>query len=48
VASLVEAFQAARKRGTAFALVGVSTQVRRVLELGRLDKVFPIHDRAGD
>ncbi len=44
IASLVEAFQSARKRGTGFALAGVSGAVRRVLELGRLDRVFPILD----
>ena len=44
VASLVEAFQSARKRGTSFALAGVSAPVRRVLELGRLDRVFTILD----
>ena len=44
VASLVEAFQASRERGTGFALVGVSPPVRRVLALGRLDQVLPIRD----
>jgi anti-sigma B factor antagonist len=44
VASLVEAFQSARRRGTTFALAGVSVPVRRVLELGRLDRVFTILD----
>lgn len=44
VASLIEAFQSARKRGTEFALVGVSPSVRRVLELGRLDRIIPILD----
>jgi anti-sigma B factor antagonist len=43
VASLVEAFQMARKKGGAFALVSVSPQVMRVLSLARLDKVFTIH-----
>jgi anti-sigma B factor antagonist len=44
VASLIEAFQSARKHGTEFALVGVSASVRRVLELGRLDRIIPILD----
>jgi anti-sigma B factor antagonist len=48
VASLVEAFQAARKQGTAFALVAVSEPALRVLRLARLDKVFSIHARAED
>jgi anti-sigma B factor antagonist len=42
VASLVEGYQAARSQGTRFALVGVSDAARGVLELARLDKVFPI------
>jgi anti-sigma B factor antagonist len=43
VASLVEAFQAARKQNTRFALAEVNPAARRVLELARLDKVFTIH-----
>jgi anti-sigma B factor antagonist len=43
VASLVEAFQAARSRGGRFALAAVSANVLRVLELARLDRVFTIH-----
>lgn len=43
IASLVEALQTARRKGTAFALAAVSTSARRVLELARLDKVFTIH-----
>ncbi len=43
VASLVEAFQLARGRGTEFALFSVQGAVRRVLELARLDRVFVIH-----
>ena len=44
VASLVEAFQRAKKSGVEFALVSVNAPARRVLELARLDKVFTIHD----
>ena len=44
VASLVEAFQRARKHGTGFALVLVNHAVLRVLKLARLDRVFIIHD----
>ena len=44
VASLVEAYQAARKAQTAFALAAVSAGAMRVLELARLNKVFAIHD----
>lgn len=43
VASLVEAFQTARKGHTRFALVEVSEAAMRVLELARLDQVFSIH-----
>lgn len=44
VASLVEAFQVSRKKGTFFALAHVSPAAMRVLSLARLDKVFSIHD----
>jgi len=44
VASLVEAFQASKKKGTRFALVAVNEAALRVLELARLDKVFTIHE----
>ncbi len=44
IASLVEAFQKARQQGTPFGLAVISPAVRRVLELSRLDKVFPIHE----
>ena len=43
VASLVEAFQSARKSSTGFGLVEVSEGAMRVLELARLDKVFAIY-----
>ena len=43
IASLVEGLQVARKQKVDLALVAVSQRVRRVLELARLDKVFPIH-----
>ncbi len=42
VASLVEAFQLARKSSVSFGLVCVNDSARRVLELARLDKVFRI------
>jgi anti-sigma B factor antagonist len=44
VASLVEAFQTSKKKGTRFALVAVNPAAMRVLELARLDKVFTIHE----
>jgi len=43
VASLVEGFQTARKRGLRFALVAVSEPAMSVLKLARLDQVFEIH-----
>jgi anti-sigma B factor antagonist len=43
VASLVEAFQLSRKSDASFALVAVSPAALRVLQLSRLDGVFPIH-----
>ena len=43
VASLVEAFQLARKKNGTFSLVKVSNAVMRVLSLARLDRVFSIH-----
>lgn len=42
IAALVEGFQNARSKGSGFALVAVSDSVRAVLELARLDRVFPI------
>lgn len=46
VASLVEALQASRKRGGTFGLAALSPAARRVLELGRLDRVFSIYETA--
>jgi len=42
IASLVEAFQEARRRGSRFCLVAVSPAALRVFELARLDHVFTI------
>ena len=44
VASLVEAYQQARKNSSTFTLATPSEPARRVLELARLDRVFTIHD----
>jgi anti-sigma B factor antagonist len=43
IASLVEAFQKARKAGTGFALAAPNPAALRVLELARLDRVFRIY-----
>ena len=48
VASLVEAYQSARRGSTPFALVAVSEAAMRVLELARLDQVFSIHASVTD
>ncbi|MCP4041029.1 MAG: STAS domain-containing protein [Gammaproteobacteria bacterium] len=42
IASLVEGYQIAKTKGLKFCLVGVSEAAMSVLELARLDKVFPI------
>ena len=44
VASLVEGYQTAKKKSRKFGLIGVSDAAMNVLQLARLDKVFPIHD----
>lgn len=43
VASLVEGYQTAKKKSLEFGLLGVSEAALGVLELARLDKVFPIY-----
>ena len=42
IAALVEGFQSARGKGRPFALIAASKQVLAVLQLARLDKVFPL------
>ena len=42
VASLVEGYQTAKKSELQFGLIGVSSAAMSVLQLARLDKVFPI------
>lgn len=46
VASLVEGFQLARKKGLEFGLLGVSSSVMQLFRLARLDKIFPIYESA--
>jgi len=43
VASLIEAYQAARTRQGRFGLVAVGPRILRLLELARLDRVFTIY-----
>lgn len=42
IAALVEGLQNAKSKGQQFALVSVSSAVMAVLQLARLDRVFPI------
>jgi len=42
IAALVEGFQNARGKGQQFGLIGASKSVMAVLQLARLDKVFPL------
>jgi anti-sigma B factor antagonist len=42
IAALVEGFQNARSKGSKFGLVAASNPVMSVLQLARLDKVFPL------
>ncbi len=48
LASLVEALQAARRRGKRFAITGVGAQARKMLVLARLDGVITILDTTVD
>ncbi len=48
VASLVEGYQLARDAGLEFGLVGVSPAAMQVLQLAKLDQVFPIYDTVAD
>ncbi len=41
VASLLEAYQAAREKETGFVLAGIGSGVMRVLKLARLEEVLP-------
>ncbi len=42
IACLVEALQMARKHGAELGLISVNTQAMRLLELARLNTIFPI------
>ena len=44
IAALVEGFQAARAKQQRFVLLACSAAVRAVLQLARLDQVFPMAD----
>ncbi len=48
VASLVEGYQLSKNENLKFGLLGVSDAAMQVLQLARLDKVFPIHASIAD
>ena len=48
VASLLEAYQAAREKGTGFVLAGVGSGVMRVLKLAKLEEVLPMAEDVGE
>lgn len=48
IASLVEAYQTARKQDTPLVLAAVSPAALRVMKLARLDRVFTIRDSLDD
>ncbi len=43
IAALVEGYKQAKGQSVSFGLLAISDAVRAVLELARLDQVFPIH-----
>lgn len=48
IASLVEGYQVAKSKNLEFGLLGVSQTAMQVLQLARLDQVFPIHQSIED
>jgi len=48
IASLVEGYQLAKNNNLRFGLIGVSSPAMQVLQLARLETVFPIHNSAQD
>lgn len=48
VASLLEAFQSARKKGKEFIIAAVRDEVMRVFKLARLETVFDLADSVED
>ena len=48
IASLVEGYQLAKNNALKFGLIDVSIPAMQVLQLARLDTVFPIHKSAKD
>ncbi len=48
IASLVEGYQDAKSRNLTIGLVNISETTRQVLQLARLDQVFPIYENVSD
>ncbi len=48
IASLVEGYQVAKNNGLKFGLINVSDPAMQVIQLSRLDTVFPIHKSLKD
>lgn len=48
VASLVEGYQLSKNEKLKFGLIGISDAAMQVLQLARLDKVFPIYNSIAD
>lgn len=48
IATLVQGFQLSRKKKREFALVGVTGMVTKVMQLARLDAIFPIYDSVNE
>jgi anti-sigma B factor antagonist len=48
VASLIEAYQTAKSLNTRFGLVAVSGTPLRVLQVARLEKIFPMYPTVAD
>jgi anti-sigma B factor antagonist len=48
VASLVEGYQVAKTKNQQFGLLGVSETALQVIQLARLDRVFPIYQSIND
>lgn len=48
LATLVEAMQLSRRYGGALKLVGVQPRVRSILEISRLDRIFPMFENESE
>ena len=48
IANLVEGYQTAKSNSLTFVLFDISQMTRQVLELAKLDQIFPIFDSVND